>query len=225
MNKFIIIAVGAALLHTHLAGAQKTTDPAKADIKTAPIIKSPVRTQPTGTRTAPVSDNPPAATASGPNSSDFFLTSAKATIYTGNDSKEQPSQVQMQISLAEGVGSYLVPTWEYREFAVNSSTELPFKFYYDRNYYQSKMCLTNAEKAGVKVFISYRPNFLLDAWKIEKVILTLEFRDGQGNLHPILGTKNIVFINIGALLKKGQETLVCQADQFLMPTKTYIQGD
>jgi len=225
MNKLIIIVVGVALLQTHSAWAQKASDPAKADIKTTPIIKAPIRTQPTAVRTAPVSDNPPISTASGPKSSDFFLTSAKATIYTGNDSKEQPSQVQMQISLAEGVGSYMVPTWEYREFAVNSATELPFQFYYDRNYYPGKMCLTNVENAGVKIFIYYSPNFLLDAWKIEKVILTLEFRDGNGNLHPILGTKNIIFFNIGALLKKGQEGLVCEADKFMMPTKTYLKGN
>jgi len=221
MNRLIILAVGAALLQTHSAGAQ-TPDPAKADTKTAPIMKSPLRMQPTATRTTPVSDNPSAPTASGPNSSDFFLTSAKATIYTGNDSKEQPSQVQMQIMLAEGVGNYMVPTTQYREFAVNSATELPFQFYYSNTYYPWKLCLTNVENAGVKIFISYSPNFLLDAWKIEKVVLTLEFRDGKGNLHPLLGTKNIVFTNIGAVLKKDQQTLVCQADQFMMPTKAYV---
>lgn len=225
MNKFIIVIVGVALLQTHSVVAQKTADPAKSDTKTAPIMKAPIRTQSTATRTAPVSSNPSTTPAAGPNSADFYLTSAKATIFTGNDNKEQPSQVQMQISLAEGVGSYMVPTWEYREFAVNSSTELPFKFYYDGNYYPWKMCLTNVENAGVKIFIFYSPNFLLDAWKIEKVILTLEFRDGKGNLHPILGTKNIEFVNIGALLKKGQEGLICEADRFLMPTKTYVKGN
>src|SRR5690242_9540541 len=109
MNRLIIVVVGVALLHTHSAGAQTATDPAKADIKTTPVIKSPLRTQTTGTRTAPASNNPPASTSSGPNSSDFYLTSAKATIYTGNDNKEQPSQVQMQIMFAEGIGNYMIP--------------------------------------------------------------------------------------------------------------------
>src|SRR5690349_19185841 len=218
MNRLIIVVV-AALLHTHSAGAQTASDPAKADIKTAPVIKSPLRTQTIGTRTAPASNNPPAPTASGPNSSDFYLTSAKATIYTGNDNKEQPSQVQMQIMFAEGIGNYMIPVAKYKEFAVNSAVELPFQFYYDGNYGHSKLCLTNVESAGVKIYISYSPNFPLDAWKIEKVVLTLEFRDGKGNLHPILGTKNIVFVNIGALLNNDNRTLVCEADRFMLPTK------
>ena len=223
MRKLIIV-LGLAVLQAISVSAQKSPDPAKADIKTAPVMKAPARTQFTGTKTAPASETPKATTPAGPNSSDFYLTSAKATIYTGNDNKEQPSQMQMVIILGkEGVGNYKIPTSQYKEFPVNSATEFPFQFYYDRNYYPSKLCLTNVESAGAAISIIYSPNFPLDAWKIEKVMLTLEFRDGNGNLHPALGTKNIVFTNIGALLNEANTTLVCEADQFLFPAKAYIK--
>lgn len=219
MKKIIIIAV-LSLLQATAARTQITPDPAKAAIKKAPATKAPVKSQTTRTMTMPMSQTPPV----GPNSGDFYLTSAKATIYTGNDNKEKPSQVQMQLSLGtQGVGNYMVPTLEYKEFAVNSATELPFKFDYSQSYYYRYLCLTNVETAGAKMFIYYSPNFPLDAWKIDKVILTLEFRDGNGKLHPTLGTKSIVFMNVGALLNNGHHGLVCEADRFLMPVSATVK--
>jgi hypothetical protein len=218
MRRLIIIA-GLGLLQATEPAAQKTPDPAKTDIKTTPVMKAPVRTQTIRIKTAPVSETPPVATAPGPNSWDFHLTSAKVTIYTGNDNKEQPSQVQMQMTFGnEGVGNYMIPIAQYREFPVNSATELAFKFYYDPTYKYDKLSLAFVESGGMKFYIHYSPNFILDAWKIEKVVFTVEFRDGKGNLHPAIGTKNILFTNIGAVLKEEVRSLVCEVDKFLMPT-------
>jgi len=215
----LIIAGGLALLQATAVTAQKAPDPAKADTKTTPVMTAPVRTPITRVKTTVMSEIPPAATAPGQNSSNFYLTSTKVTIYTGNDNKEAPSQMQLQMILgAEGVSS----NWESKEFAVNSATEIIIKPYYDRHYYPEKIRLVNTEKGGVKLFINYSPNFLLDAWKIEKVLLTMEFRDDNGNLHPVMGTKNIQFVNIGALLNNSYSTLLCEADQFLIPKNTSV---
>lgn len=210
-----MIMAGLALLQAIDTTAQKVSDPAKADTKTTPVMQIPAKMQVPRTKTAP-----PAATNPGPNSSNFYLTSAKVTIYTGNDNKEESAQMQMQLSLGtEGISS----NWERKEFAVNSAKEIIIKPDYDRSYYPEKLRLTNVETGGVKLFIRYSPNFILDAWRIEKVLLTLEFRDDNGNLHPVVGTKNILFMNANALLTNRLGMLICVADKFLMPANTIIK--
>jgi len=226
MIKLIIVA-GLALLQTTVTLAQVKPDPAKADIKTTPTKKNPVNSPAsrlkTPVSTTPPVTTPPAATTPALTSWDYFLSNAKVTFYTGNDNKEKESMLQMQLTFGkETVCNYYVPPSKYQECAVNSSTEFGFSEYH---YKHDLLSLGYAEARGVKLLIFYSPNFPLDAWKIEKIMITLEFRDGNGNLHPTLGTKNIVFMNIGAVLNDGKRRLLCEADQFLMPrTATVVVG-
>ena len=217
----LTLMIGLVILQVNVASAQG--NPAKADIKTTPVLKVPANTNTPRIKTSPTSVPPPPPAAPGLTSRDYHLTSAKATIYTGNDNKEKPSQVQMQISLGpEGIGSYMIPERDYKEYAINSATELPFQFMFSPTYYYEKLQLSYAEREGMKFWIHYHPNFPLDAWKIEKVVFTVEFRDGNGNLHPTIGTKSITFVNIGALLNDAHGSIRFEADKFLMPQSSTV---
>lgn len=221
--KALLIITGLVLLQSINISAQEKTDPAKADTKKAPAMQVPVRTTVTTKRTVaePQAQETPKPA---PTSKDYRLTLGKVTIHTGNDNKEQPSHVQMGLSFGKnGSGFYDTPREKYKEFAVNSVTELYLDQLYLGYYPYEAPTLALAEETGVTLYISYTPNFPLDAWKIEKVVLTLEYRDGSGNLHPVLKSKEIVFTNVGALMNNVNRSLVCEADRFLMPTRAYIR--
>lgn len=65
--------------------------------------------------------------------------------------------------------------------------------------------------------IRYLPNFILDAWRVSGVTITLEFKDQNGKLHPTSGTKTIVFSNVNALLNNTFIDLECSADGDFRP--------
>ena len=176
----------------------------------------------TTVKTTPGTQIPPQPTTA-PNSWDYFLTSAKVTICTGNDNKEKPSQVQMQMAIGGNAAcNYLVPTSQYREFGVNSVVDLPFSFLIRTAFPDDKPRLGHIEQGGIKFWIYYSPNFPLDAWKIEKVVLTLEFKDATGNPHPIVGTKSITFMDVRATLNREYTGLRCEADGFMMSKGTAV---
>ena len=64
-----------------------------------------------------------------------------------------------------------------------------------------------------------------DAWKIQGVTVTLEFRDQNGNLHPSLGQKTITFSNANGFLNgyNGTLTMICNTDGYLNPLSAYIE--
>lgn len=170
----------------------------------------------------------------------YYLASARVNIFTGNDNKELQSNVTINLvrlskslySSSEGneptlMYCYMMQGNNKQEFKPNSNNQLtlsnlysfPYTFpggaYDGWRFYELDLQLIQTN--GLRLNISYSPNFILDAWKVEKVILTLEFKDLNGNPHPTMGTVTIPFQNASALLKEGKTELVCEADKFLMP--------
>ena len=81
------------------------------------------------------------------------------------------------------------------------------------------------QNAGIRFSIRYSANFQLDAWKIEGVIFTVEFRDQNGNLHPTLGTKTITFNNANGFLNgyAGTTAMICNTDGYFNPLSASIE--
>jgi len=74
--------------------------------------------------------------------------------------------------------------------------------------------------------IIYKPNFFADAWKIENVSITLEFRDVNGNLHPSLGQKTIQFPNAATFLDNfDKRILICTADKYFNALTSFVTRD
>ncbi len=169
----------------------------------------------------------------------YYLSSAKVNIFTGNDNKELPST--MNVSLyrlsrsnyaTEGDGptlmyNYIMQGDNKQEFKPNSNSEIALTNIYSfpytfpggtsEGYRYYEIALEYIQINGLQLTIYYSPNFILDAWKIEKVVLMLEFKDLNGNPHPTMATVTIPFMNAYALLKDGNNILVCETDKFLMP--------
>lgn len=107
------------------------------------------------------------------------------------------------------------------EFKVNSITE--FGLDKTNELGANAFELAALQNAGIDLRLIYEPGFILDAWKIEGVTLTLEFRDAAGNLHPYLGNKTIVFNNAKGFLNFGERTLLCTTDGQFAPLMASIR--
>jgi hypothetical protein len=156
----------------------------------------------------------------------YSLTSARVIIKTGSDNKEFLSSMFANIWLKGHQGwaydvdcLFQIPTLK-NEFAVNSTTDLGFE---KLNGYPPKLLLSNIQKNGLELNVWYFVNFFMDAWKIENVSLTLEFRDQNGNLHPTMGTKIISFTNAVGFLSHDYVRMKCTTDQNLNPLVASIQ--
>lgn len=170
----------------------------------------------------------------------YYLTAARVSIVTGNDNKEQPSRASIGLNrtsggewpsddktAACGLFNYNYSTRILNEYRVNSVTEIPLITYYQFPYTfpggvgegwrYINLLLSSIQSHGLTLYVNYDPNFILDAWKIERVTLTLEFKDMNGNAHPTLGKVVIPFLNSSALLNDRNRTLKLETDQFLMP--------
>lgn len=184
--------------------------------------------------TAPQPNNTPAPVTT------YYLCSAKVNIFTGNDNKELPSIVNLNLyrlskSRFASAGSndptlmfnYMMQGDNKQEFKPNSNNQVVLTNLYSfpytfpggtgEGYRYSELDLAQIQINGLRLTIGYSPNFILDAWKVEKIILTLEFKDLNGKPHPTMATVTIPFLNASALLKEGNSLLVCEADKFLMP--------
>ncbi|HTE31380.1 MAG TPA: hypothetical protein VK666_13460 [Chryseolinea sp.] len=183
----------------------KTIDPAPVESKTPPPAAppSPVnKSSNTGNQSIPV----------------YSLTSVRISIRTGNDNKEFPSEVGVSLWLKNQAGYdytknclFLVNKLK-NEMRINSSTEFGLGKY---DVSTEKFTLYALQRDGLKLTIEYIPNFFMDAWKIEGIVLTLEFRDQNGNLHPTLGTKAIAFNDAYGFLNGEYRAMVCLADNNL----------
>jgi hypothetical protein len=86
--------------------------------------------------------------------------------------------------------------------------------------------LSDVEKYGLSLRIIYKPNFFADAWKIENVSITLEFRDVNGNLHTTSGKKTVTFSNAATFLDNfDKRMLICTADKFFNPLTSFVTTD
>lgn len=199
--------------------AKAQTDPKlnKSEIKPIQSPRKILKTPTVGTNPAPATNT------------NYYLTSIKVKIFTGNDNKEALSKISLYL-FRSGTGPLELsnpnrefvlsggPYFDPGELKINSNTELPMELAYTRQEsFYGIMGLDRIQLHGLKLQISYLPNFILDAWKIDKVAMTLEFKDDQGNPHPTMGSKTITFINASALLTDKTNSLICETDGFFMP--------
>jgi hypothetical protein len=148
----------------------------------------------------------------------YTLTAVKANIRTGSDNKEYPSVVWAFLSSRSPSGVSFKQENLKNEMKVNSNTEFGLEKQGTGN-----ITLTDIQKTGFQFSIWYFANFQFDAWKIEGITVTLEFRDQQGNLHPTYGQKTISFGNAtGFLNGYGETRMICTTDGYFNPLTAQI---
>lgn len=242
-NKWPLLLLAVLIICEAKAQTSGKTDKPKTD-KTKDTI--PVKLNPTF-RNEPRTKTPPPLPATNTpapvNNTIYYLRTAKVDIVTGNDNKEQPSIVHISLNRPGGSNytndpnhteaallfSYLSGDRNLFEFKPNSTTQLILPCLYQfpgqyEGWRYHELRLDLIQIWGLGLYIYYGPNFILDAWKVEKVTLTLTFGDVAGNPHPSMSTVIIPF-NASVLLKDGNRTLVCEMDKFLMPKAVYTRKD
>lgn len=231
MKKLFLIPC-ACLLTTYVVLAQLTPpQPAKKLIikqQTGPGLES----QPT--RTEPYK---PLLT-----SASYFLSSVKVTIGTGSDNKESLSNLSIELSVRNNNFQCYAQNNVTNELKTNTSTTIGLE---KSNSYTSgdnpanlttrysnsatgsqNISLAAVESNGLSLRIIYKPNFFADAWKIETVSVTLEFRDANGNLHTTSGQKTFTFTNTSTFLDNfDKRILICTADNYFKPLTSFVTKD
>lgn len=205
--------------------------PLPVKVKTSPGLES----APTRTTPLPLTN------------ADYFMSSVKVTIKTGSDNKEALSNVTFELAVRDTNYSIFAQNNCTTEFKINTENTIGLETYtewisaYARNisnpgspgnpYFTSPtraklIALSDVEKYGLSLRIIYKPNFFMDAWKIETVSLSLEFRDGNGNLHATSGKKTITFTNAATFLDEyDKRLLICTADKFFTPLTSFVTMD
>lgn len=221
MKKLLLITILAAFTISKATSQiiQKSVPPVKKNviIKTVPSQPPPppVVPPPTSTNKTPVADNqnPPV----------YTLTSVKVSLQTGNDNKEFPAMLGLTLYQKNPLkGIYgLLGNGIKNELPVNSVTDFGLE---SSGYAPTvdNLKLETLQQTGLMLNIYYGPTFFLDAWKIEGVKLTLEFKDQNGNLHPVFGTKTIVFNTAKGILNNTFHTMKCYADGTFTPLTSPI---
>jgi hypothetical protein len=166
---------------------------------------------------------PPPPSSTKPNS--YYLVAAKVRINTGNDNKEAQSGLRIELiknSYIPGAAPELKPypgetlIYENRgsadEYKVNSTKELNLVGIYSKDYHIGEIWLDWVKAYGLKLKIRYSPAFVLDAWKINTVILILEVKDLKGNPHPTLGYREVLFAP-NKLMKADDNLLELHIDE------------
>lgn len=168
------------------------------------------------------------------NDADYFLAVASMTVKTGKDNKEKGSKLILRVYPAAGTDN-----WRKGYCQENYTEELPvwstnsFTLPRTSGFNQTFNSLANYRQTGVMVDINYNtlgngPFCLLDAWKIDEVSVTLEFKDKNGNPHPEFGSKTIYFSNSYMYLDYKKWQLYCKTDQYfntLTPSITNRPGN
>ena len=191
---------------TRLQAPSKIIDPVPAEPKTPPSPPSTNKSSNTNNQDIPV----------------YTLTSARVNIRTGNDNKEFPSQVLVTLmakSTPQDWRNYIQINLG-NEMKINSDTEFGLDL-----EGRAPTPLETFQKAGLTLRINYVPNFFADAWKIESVSLILEFKDQNGNLHPSLGRKTIVFSNAYGFLNNDFRYMKCFTDESFSPLTAVISKE
>jgi hypothetical protein len=207
MKKIILTAVATGFILTSV----------NSQINRPEVIKK--KTTPAQTKTTPASTTTTAPV--------YSITAAKVNIRTGQDNKEFPSAVYIEIWQKDHPGGALYGQHCLfkvhdlkNEMTSNSTTELGLEKY---NGAQEKFLLSTIQQYGLELTVGYQPNFFMDAWKIENITWTLEFRDQNGNLHPTMGTKIISFSNASGFLNNEYTIMKCITDQNLNPLTASIR--
>ena len=150
----------------------------------------------------------------------YALTSVRVKVKTGNDNKEFPSKVHVNLLALSTPANWR----NYNqvnltnEMRINSETEfwLPLE--------GPPIPLSTFQVSGLKMTMTYYPNFFADAWKIEGITLILEFKDQKGNLHPTMGYKTIVFSNAYGFLNGDYRHMICITDGSFNPHTAVIKN-
>lgn len=214
---------------------KKKTMAAEQPVTIKPVVKSKIISsadtvkQPVTPTTTQPATQPQTTTTSEPPA--YYIVAAKVRIKTGNDNKELQSAgfVRLKkLSYLPGGASpqdfhaypgetllFEVRNRPSEELKVNSTTEIDLSPIYGWNYHPDDIMIGYVETYGFKLEIDYRPNFLLDAWKIDNVVVVMEIKDRNGNPHPYLGYKEIMF-SPNKLLKKGDNLLELFIDKNFM---------
>lgn len=154
----------------------------------------------------------------------YTLTSVRVNIRTGSDNKEFPSAVRVSLGVRGGNMGYNYFFQENlkSEMKSNSNTEFGLE---KSKAYSKDITLDVLQNTGFDLRIAYTANFQLDAWKIEGVSATIEFRDQNGNLHPTLGQKTITFSNANGFLNgyPGSYYMNCNTDGYFNPLSAYVE--
>ncbi|OJW32127.1 MAG: hypothetical protein BGO54_17085 [Sphingobacteriales bacterium 46-32] len=215
MKKILLAVFGICMIAMTHAQIKRTTS--------QPIIQKP-KTNNSGTQQTP-STTPVAPVIK---DADYFLAVAKVSVKTGKDNKEKGSKLIFRVYPASGTDNwrkgYNQENYadELKIWSTNSFT-LPRAAAFD----QSFNSLANYKQTGVMVDINYNtvgngPFFALDAWKIEEVGVTLEFKDKNGNAHPEMGSKTIYFTGSEMYLDFKKWQLYCKTDQYFNPLTPFI---
>lgn len=183
-----------------------------AQINRPEVVKK--KTAPEQTKTAPAQTTPPATV-----TPVYSLTAVKANIRTGADNKEYPSDVRVTLSARSNTATASFKQENLKnEMKINSNTEFGLEKSGNGN-----ITLDDLQKKGLQLRIWYHANFQLDAWKIEGVSISLEFRDQNGNLHPTYGQKTISFGNAtGFLNGYFEREMICTTDGYFNPLSAQI---
>ena len=155
----------------------------------------------------------------------YSLTNVRVSITTGRDNKEFPSEVTVWL-IQKGKGIlFQQPGANTRnEMQVNSTNEFGLNKWTNPVNTGSYL-LTDIQQSGIILRILYMPNLFTDAWRIEGISATLEFKDQYGNLHPTLGSKKIVFNNTSGFLNTWEQFFECRADGNFNPIISSILKD
>lgn len=176
------------------------------------------------------------------NNSNYALTSVQVNISTGNDNKESLSNVSIELALRNSNYQVFAQNNLTNEMRINSTTLIGLErsalytngyhpnaiptIYYTTATGNQSIMLSDLEKYGLALRIIYKPNFFADAWRIERVDLSLEFRDASGSLHPTAGKKTISFTNAATFLDNfDKRILICTADTYFNPLTAFVTKD
>jgi hypothetical protein len=174
----------------------------------------------------------------------FFLVVGTFTIQTGNDNKEALSNFTIKLYINGGASAtlpdgdanrdplrlqdvgYSYPS-STAELKVNSSADFQLTTGVDTVWLPQKNNLANIQQHGLRIVITYSPNFPLDAWKIDSLTLTLKFQDrdqitnyvrtGRRSFSPGMDNKTITFPNVAKLLTAGDPRIDLITDGALRP--------
>jgi hypothetical protein len=207
------------------------TPPKSPKSRPVKILRSP------GLESTPTKPTPPPVT-----NADFLLAVVQVSLKTGSDNKESLSNISIELAVPDSAFGIFAQNNLTNELKSNSYTTIGLgkstsytsgyhpnsipTIYYTKATGIQNIRLSDVEKYGLSLRIIYKPNFFADAWKIENVSITLEFRDVNGNLHPGLGQKTIQFPNAATFLDNfDKRILICTADKYFNALTSFVTRD
>jgi len=165
--------------------AQQKTELNKTNVplKTTPTVLKPVTTPAPGSQTN--TQSKPANTQPTLTDADYFLAGAVIKISTGADNKEPNTSTALfyvRPRKSNGIVAYKLEEYA-NELQANQTADLRL----DRatTLASAQNSLQYFKQNGLSVVVAYcNKNFCTDAWKINSVTVTLEFKDANGNPAP-----------------------------------------